>query len=90
MTFSQSRLIRHDWFMQMHVGIPAQTPLLEAHDLGRAGTARNHTAIPAGDVLIQPTGLSICPGLARLAVPHLAGAYLAGSTIRQPKKTPNL
>jgi len=49
----RSRQSGHDWFMQMHVEIPAQTPLLEAHDLGERVRARIIQRFPQADVLIH-------------------------------------
>lgn len=49
----RSRQSGHDWFMQMHVEIPAQTPLLEAHDLGERVRARIIERFPQADVLIH-------------------------------------
>ncbi|KAA0694777.1 cation diffusion facilitator family transporter [Halopseudomonas laoshanensis] len=49
----RSRQSGHDWFMQMHVEIPAQTPLVQAHDLGERVRARIVERFPQTDVLIH-------------------------------------
>lgn len=49
----RSRQSGHDWFMQMHVEISAQTPLLEAHDLGERVRDRIVERFPQADVLIH-------------------------------------
>ncbi|WP_022961283.1 cation diffusion facilitator family transporter [Halopseudomonas pelagia] len=49
----RSRQSGHDWFIQMHLEIPAQTPLLQAHDLGERVRARIVERFPQADVLIH-------------------------------------
>ncbi|WP_321540950.1 cation diffusion facilitator family transporter [Halopseudomonas pelagia] len=49
----RSRQSGHDWFMQMHVEVPAQTPLVLAHDLGERVRARIVERFPQTDVLIH-------------------------------------
>ncbi len=49
----RSRQSGHDWFMQMHVEIPAHTPLVQAHDLGERVRARIVERFPQTDVLIH-------------------------------------
>ena len=73
----RSRQSGHDWFMQMHVEIPAQTPLLEAHDLGERVRARIIERFPQADVLIRFEHLCLA-GRAWPAAPRRP--YLAGST----------
>lgn len=49
----RSRQSGHDWFIQMHLEIPAQTPLLQAHELGERVRARIVDRFPQADVLIH-------------------------------------
>ena len=49
----RSRQSGHDWFMQMHVEVPAQTPLVQAHELGERVRARIVERFPQTDVLIH-------------------------------------
>lgn len=49
----RSRQSGHDWFMQMHVEVPSQTPLVQAHDLGERVRARIVERFPQTDVLIH-------------------------------------
>ncbi|MBQ0743220.1 MAG: cation diffusion facilitator family transporter [Pseudomonas sp.] len=49
----RSRQSGHHWFMQMHVEIHAQTPLVQAHDLGERVRTRIVERFPQTDVLIH-------------------------------------
>ena len=49
----RSRQSGHHWFMQMHVELPAQMPLLEAHDLGEAVRSALEQRFPQVDVLVH-------------------------------------
>jgi cation diffusion facilitator family transporter len=49
----RSRQSGHHWFMQMHVELPAQMSLLEAHDLGEAVRSVLEQRFPQVDVLVH-------------------------------------
>jgi ferrous-iron efflux pump FieF len=49
----RSRQSGHHWFMQMHVELPAQMSLLEAHDLGEAVRSVLEQRFPPVDVLVH-------------------------------------
>jgi cation diffusion facilitator family transporter len=49
----RSRQSGHHWFMQMHVELPAQMSLLEAHDLGEAVRSALEQRFPQVDVLVH-------------------------------------
>lgn len=49
----RSRQSGHHWFMQMHVELPAQMPLTEAHELGEAVRKALEQRFPQVDVLIH-------------------------------------
>jgi cation diffusion facilitator family transporter len=49
----RSRQSGHHWFMQMHVELPAEMPLLEAHDIGEAVCSVLEQRFPQADVLVH-------------------------------------
>ena len=49
----RSRESGHHWFMQMHLELPAQMPLIEAHELGETVRAAIEARYPQADVLIH-------------------------------------
>ncbi|PKM31816.1 MAG: divalent metal cation transporter FieF [Gammaproteobacteria bacterium HGW-Gammaproteobacteria-11] len=49
----RSRESGHLWFMQMHLELPAQMPLIEAHELGETVRAAIEARYPQADVLIH-------------------------------------